>query len=59
MPHLSKLVKPINDILKKSNKLQKLNKISPLPHYAKGKEAGKHKSPDIQMFWMAEHTNNF
>ncbi len=58
LPYLSKLVKPINDILKKSNKLQKLNKISPLPPYAKGKGAGKSKSPDIQKCWMAEHTNN-
>ncbi len=27
--------------------------------YAKGKGAGKHKSPDIQKFWTAEHTSNF
>ncbi len=47
LPHLSKLVKPINDTLKKSNQLQELSKISPLPPYAKGKGAGKHKSPDI------------
>ncbi len=40
LPHLSKLMKPINDILKKSNQLQKLSKISPLPPYAKGKRAG-------------------
>ncbi len=59
LPHLSKLVKPINDILKKSNKLQNLTKISPLPPYAKGNGVGKRKSPDIQSFWMAEHTNNF
>ncbi len=59
LPHLSKLVKPINDILKKSSKLQKLNKIPSLPPYAKGKGVGKCKSPDIQKFWTAEHTNNF
>ncbi len=59
LPHLSKLVKPINDILKKSNKLQKLNKISPLPPCAKGKRVDKRKSPDIQKFWTAEHINNF
>ncbi len=37
LPHLSKLVKPISDILKKSNQLQKLNKIQPLPPYSRGK----------------------
>ncbi len=59
LQYLSKLVKPINDILKKSNQLQKLSKISRLLSYAKGKAAGKYKSPDIQIFWMSEHTNNF
>ncbi len=37
LPILSKLVKVFNDILKKSNQLQKLSNISPLPPYAKGK----------------------
>ncbi len=36
MHKLSNLIKPINDILKKSNKIHKRNKIKPLPIYAKG-----------------------
>ncbi len=59
LPHLSKLVKPINDIIKKSNQLNKLKKLSPLPTYAKGKGVGKRKSSDIQSLWTAEHTKNF
>ncbi len=30
-----------------------------MPPYTKGKVAGKHKSPEIQKLWTAEHTNNF
>ncbi len=55
---ISSLVKPINDILKKNNKIHTLNKIPPLLTYAKVKCAGRKKTPDIQQFWNAEHTNN-
>ncbi len=41
MPKLSNLIKSINDILKKSNKLYKLTKIQPLSTYTKGKGSGK------------------
>ncbi len=58
-PKLSELIKPINDILKKSNKLHKLNKINPLTAYSKGKGRGKCRSPNIQQFWTKLHTVNF
>ncbi len=41
LPKLSELIKPINDILKKSNKLYKLDKINPLTSCSKGKGPGK------------------
>ncbi len=59
MLKLSELIKPINDIFKRSNKLHKLTKIKQLPTYAKGKGADKRKSPDIQKYWMPEQTTNF
>ncbi len=59
MPKLSELIKPINDILKKSNKLHKLYKINPLTAYSKGKGPGRRKSPNIQEFWTQKHTDNF
>ncbi len=37
---LSELIKPINDILIKSNSLHKLEKINPLKAYSKGKGIG-------------------
>ncbi len=37
LPKLSELIKPINDILKKCNKVNQAVKISPLPLYVKGK----------------------
>ncbi len=57
MPKLSELIKPINDILKKCNKVDSADIISSLPLYAKGK--GKKCSPDIQKYWMPIHTTNF
>ncbi len=50
LPKLSELIKPINNILKKSNKANKEDKISPLSTYAEGKGSGKNRSPDIQKF---------
>ncbi len=43
LPKLSELIKPINDIPKKCNKVNNSDKISPLPTYAKGKD--KKRSP--------------
>ncbi len=59
LPKLSELIKPINDILKKCNKVDPANKISSLALYAKGKGKGKKRSPDIQKYWMPIHTTNF
>ncbi len=59
LPKLSELIKPINDILKKCNKLNKVDKISPLAINNKGKGSGRNRSPDIQKFWMPIHTKNF
>ncbi len=59
LPKRSELIKPINDILKKSNKLHKVAKISPLLAYGKGKGAGHRKSPNIQELWTQKHTDNF
>ncbi len=59
LPRLSELIKPINDILKKSNKLHKLDKINPLTPYSKGKRAEWGRSPNIQEFWTQRHTDNF
>ncbi len=59
LPKLSELFKPINDILKKCNKVDPADKISPLPLYAKGKGKGKKRSPDIQKYWMPIYTTNF
>ncbi len=60
MPKLSNMIKPINDILKKRNKLHKLNKIQqPSPTYTKDKGSGERKSPVIQKFWLEELTANF
>ncbi len=56
---LSELIKPINDILKKCNKVAPADKISPLPTYAKGKGRGRKRSPDTQKYWMPIHTSNF
>jgi hypothetical protein len=59
LPKLSSLIKPINDILKKSNNITKQPKIKPQPQYSKGKGTGRKKSPDIQKFWTTEHTKCF
>ncbi len=58
LPKLSELIKPINDILRKCNKVNKEDKISPLLTYAKGKVSGEKRSPDIQKFWMPIHITN-
>ncbi len=52
LPKLSDLIKPINDILKKYNKVAPANKISPLPTYAKGKGKVRKLSSPIQKYWM-------
>ncbi len=52
LPKLSELIKPINDILKKYNKVTSADKISPLPTYANGKDKCRKHSPDIQKYWM-------
>ncbi len=54
---LSELIKFINNILQKCNKINKADKISPLVTYNKGK--GRKRSPDIHKFWMPIHTKNF
>ncbi len=59
LPKLSELIKPINDILKKCNKVNPADKISPVLLYAKGKGKGKKRSPDIHKYWMPIHTTNF
>ncbi len=59
LPKISEVIKPINDILKKCNKVNASNKISPLPTYAKGKGKGKKRFPDIQKYWMPIYTTNF
>ncbi len=59
LPKQSQLIKPINNILKKCNKVNPADKISLLPLYAKGKGKGKKHSPDIQKYWMPIHTTNF
>ncbi len=59
LPKISKLIIPINDILKKCNKVNKADKISPLTTYAKWKGLGKGRSTDIQKFWIPIHTTNF
>ncbi len=59
LPKLSELIKPINDILKKSNRLHKIDKINPLKAYSKGKGIGPGRSPNIQEFWTKEHTEIF
>ncbi len=41
LPKLSDLIKPINDILKKCNKIDKADKISSLATYTKGKGSGR------------------
>ncbi len=48
LPKLSELIKPINDILKKCNKINTADKISPLATYNKGKGSGRKRSQDIQ-----------
>ncbi len=50
LPKLSELIKPINDILKKINKVSMESKITPLATYNKGKGPGRKRSPDIQNF---------
>ncbi len=52
LPKLSELIKPINDILKKSNTLNKECKITLLATFNKGKGPGRKRLPDIQKFWM-------
>ncbi len=47
LPKLSELIKPINDILKKCNKV---DKISPLVNYNKGKGSCRKRSTDFQTF---------
>ncbi len=59
LPKLSELIKPINDMLKKSNKVSKESKIQPLATYNKGNRSGRQRSPDIQKFWRLIHTKNF
>ncbi len=59
LPKPPKLIKPINDILKKCYKVNKEDKISPLSTYAKGKGSDKKRCPDIENFWMQIHTTNF
>ncbi len=58
LPKLSELIKTINDILKKCNKVKNKDKISPLSTYAKGKGSGKKRFPDIQKFWKPIDTTN-
>ncbi len=58
LPKLSELIKPINDILKKSNKIHKLEKTSPLSEYGNIKGKGRRKSPNIQQFWTKQHIDN-
>ncbi len=58
-PKLSTLIKPINDILKKSNKVHKLEKLKPLAQYGKGKGIRYQKSPNIQDLWTQEHSDHF
>ncbi len=52
LPKVSELIKTINNILKKCNKVDAVDKIKPLPIYAKGKGKGKKHSLDIQKYWM-------
>ncbi len=59
MPKLSKLIKPINDILKYCNTVDPVDNIQPLPLYAKGKGKGKKHSPNIQKYWLPIYTTNF
>ncbi len=59
LPKLSELIKPINDILRKCNKVKLANKISLLPTYAKDKGKGKKCSLNIKKYWMPIHTINF
>ncbi len=59
LPKLSELIKPINDILKNCNKVDPVDKIQPLPLYAKGKGKGRKRSPNIQKYWLPIHTTNF
>ncbi len=59
LPKLSELIKPINDTLKKCNKLYKESKIKPLDNYNKGKGTGRKMSPDIKKFWKPIHIQNF
>ncbi len=59
LPKLSELIKPINEILKKCNKVNKADKICPLANYNKGKSSGRKLSPDIQEFWMPVHIKKF
>ncbi len=59
LPKLSQLIKPINDILRKCNKVKLSDKIGPLLTYAKGKGKGEKRSPDIQKNWMSIQTTNF
>ncbi len=59
LPKLSELIKPINVILKKCNKINKVDKINPLATYNKGKGSGRKSSPDIHKFWMPIHSKNF
>ncbi len=56
---LSELIKPINNILKKSNTVTLADKIRPLPTYAKGKGKSRKCSSDIKKYWMPIHTSNF
>ncbi len=59
LPKLSELIKHINDILKKCNKVNKVDQICPLSTYAKAKGSVKKRSADIQKFWMPVHITNF
>ncbi len=59
LPKLSGLIKPINDILQKCNKINKADKISPLATYSKDKGSGRKRSPEIQKYLLPIHTKNF
>lgn len=59
MKGLSKLIQPLHDIVKECNKMKALEKIAPLPDYAKGKGRSKKRSPDITSLWTDVHTKCF
>ncbi len=56
---LSEVIKPINNLLKKCNKVNKESKVQPLVTYNKGIGPERTSPPDIQKFWKPIHTKNF